>query len=186
MKKCGACKVSKEDNCFHKQKNGKKGLSWDCKECKKEYRKTDTYKNAPSTQKQNEYAIKFANSIKGKAYRNSEKYKQAQRQASKKYSSIEKNKERRRARCRERYNNDEEYREKVLSRNGNPNSKRLKLRFEIFKRDRFTCQYCGRKSPNVSLQIDHIYPRSKGGNNNEENLRTACSDCNNGKRDFLL
>ncbi|MCK4795228.1 MAG: HNH endonuclease [Desulfobacteraceae bacterium] len=40
-----------------------------------------------------------------------------------------------------------------------------KLRFEVFKRDSFTCQYCGRKSPDVLLEIDHIKPVSKEGKN---------------------
>lgn len=60
------------------------------------------------------------------------------------------------------------------------------LRFEVFKRDRFTCQYCGRKSPDVILQIDHIHPVSKGGNNDILNLITSCEDCNSGKRDKQL
>lgn len=57
----------------------------------------------------------------------------------------------------------------------------LKLRFNVLKRDNFTCQYCGRSAPNVSLVVDHIFPFSKGGKNTIENLRTACSDCNFGK-----
>src|SRR3990167_9842255 len=64
--------------------------------------------------------------------------------------------------------------------------KRLKKRFLILKRDKFTCQYCGRKAPNVILEIDHIHPKSKDGENNIENLITACLECNNGKRDILL
>ena len=40
-----------------------------------------------------------------------------------------------------------------------------KIRFEVFKRDNFTCQYCGKSAPNVILEIDHITPVSKGGNN---------------------
>jgi hypothetical protein len=63
---------------------------------------------------------------------------------------------------------------------------RLKLRFHIFQRDNFTCQYCGRKPPAVELQIDHIKPKSKGGENNEENYKTACHDCNLGKGDMIL
>lgn len=55
------------------------------------------------------------------------------------------------------------------------------LRFKILKRDNFTCQYCGRKAPNVELQIDHIRPYCQGGDNRESNLITACSDCNLGK-----
>ncbi|WP_321995108.1 HNH endonuclease [Clostridium butyricum] len=56
-----------------------------------------------------------------------------------------------------------------------------KLRFEVLKRDNFTCRYCGRKSPNVELHCDHIYPVEKGGINSFFNLLTACSDCNYGK-----
>lgn len=39
------------------------------------------------------------------------------------------------------------------------------LRFEVFKRDSFTCQYCGRSAPEVVLEVDHIVPVSKGGTN---------------------
>jgi 5-methylcytosine-specific restriction endonuclease McrA len=38
-----------------------------------------------------------------------------------------------------------------------------KLRFEVFKRDSFTCQYCGQKAPDVILEIDHIKPVAKEG-----------------------
>lgn len=55
------------------------------------------------------------------------------------------------------------------------------LRFEVFKRDLFTCQYCGRKAPDVILEVDHIKPVSKGGDNSIENLVAACWDCNRGK-----
>lgn len=60
------------------------------------------------------------------------------------------------------------------------------LRFEIFKRDGFSCQYCGRTPPAVTLEIDHIHPVSKGGDNLHENLITACFDCNRGKSKRLL
>lgn len=55
------------------------------------------------------------------------------------------------------------------------------LRFEVFKRDSFTCQYCGRSAPDVVLQVDHIQPVSKGGQNDILNLITSCRDCNLGK-----
>lgn len=61
-----------------------------------------------------------------------------------------------------------------------------KLRFEVFKRDKFTCQYCGRKAPDVVLNVDHIKPVAKGGTNNIFNLITSCFECNNGKRDIPL
>ena len=43
------------------------------------------------------------------------------------------------------------------------------IRFEVFKRDSFTCQYCGESAPNVILNVDHIYPVSKGGAINSKN-----------------
>lgn len=60
------------------------------------------------------------------------------------------------------------------------------IRFEVFKRDKFKCQYCGASAPEVLLQIDHIQPVAKGGTNEILNLITACFECNNGKRDKLL
>ena len=61
-----------------------------------------------------------------------------------------------------------------------------KIRFEVFKRDEFTCQYCGRKAPDVILNVDHITPVAKGGTDDIFNLITSCFDCNNGKRDIPL
>lgn len=60
------------------------------------------------------------------------------------------------------------------------------LRFEVFKRDSFTCQYCGQKSPDVLLEIDHIEPVSQGGTNDILNLLTSCKACNSGKSDRRL
>lgn len=56
-----------------------------------------------------------------------------------------------------------------------------KIRFEVFKRDNFTCQYCSSKPPQVPLEIDHIVPVCKKGTNHIDNLVTACFDCNRGK-----
>jgi hypothetical protein len=58
---------------------------------------------------------------------------------------------------------------------------RAALRFEVFRRDSFTCQYCGRRAPNVVLHADHVQPWSKEGPTTLENLATACSECNLGK-----
>lgn len=61
-----------------------------------------------------------------------------------------------------------------------------KIRFEVFKRDSFTCQYCGRAAPDVLLEVDHIKPVSKDGDNDITNLITSCFDCNHGKSDREL
>ena len=57
-----------------------------------------------------------------------------------------------------------------------------KTRFEIFKRDRFRCVYCGAvPSETVLLECDHIKPVAEGGTNEAENLVTSCGNCNRGK-----
>lgn len=61
-----------------------------------------------------------------------------------------------------------------------------RLRFRVFERDSFTCQYCGKKPPEVILHADHIFPVSKGGKDEIENLITACADCNLGKNSMEL
>lgn len=61
-----------------------------------------------------------------------------------------------------------------------------KKRFEVFKRDAFTCQYCGRTPPTVTLECDHVVAVANGGTDEEHNLITSCFDCNRGKRDIPL
>lgn len=56
-----------------------------------------------------------------------------------------------------------------------------KMRFEVFKRDAFSCQYCGAHPPDSILHVDHIVPVALGGGNEIENLITACAPCNLGK-----
>lgn len=56
-----------------------------------------------------------------------------------------------------------------------------RTRFEVLRRDKHTCQYCGEKSPDVALQIDHVVPVALGGDDKPSNLVTACRDCNAGK-----
>lgn len=61
-----------------------------------------------------------------------------------------------------------------------------KIRFEVFKRDGFKCQYCGSSAPDVILHVDHVMPVSKGGDNDMMNLITSCESCNGGKSDREL
>jgi hypothetical protein len=56
-----------------------------------------------------------------------------------------------------------------------------RLRFEVFKRDHFTCQYCGAQPPGTVLVTDHITPVAEGGASTIDNLITACEPCNQGK-----
>ena len=55
-------------------------------------------------------------------------------------------------------------------------------RFNVFLRDRFSCQYCGSRD---ELTFDHVVPRSKGGMTTWENVVAACSPCNLRKGDQL-
>lgn len=47
---------------------------------------------------------------------------------------------------------------------------------EVFRRDNFTCQYCGKTNP--QLTIDHVIPRHMGGHHTWDNVVTACARCN--------
>jgi 5-methylcytosine-specific restriction endonuclease McrA len=57
-------------------------------------------------------------------------------------------------------------------------------RFNVFLRDRFTCQYCGDQFPTHELTFDHVSPRSKGGRTTWQNVVTACACCNLRKANF--
>ncbi len=53
--------------------------------------------------------------------------------------------------------------------------KRL-TRFEVFNRDKYTCQYCGRESRDITL--DHIIPKSRAGSHEWDNVVACCFACN--------
>ena len=55
-------------------------------------------------------------------------------------------------------------------------------RSNLFKRDRYTCQYCGARPRTSEMTIDHILPRSRGGQSSWENCVLSCFDCNKRKR----
>ncbi|MCS6960891.1 MAG: HNH endonuclease [Deltaproteobacteria bacterium] len=56
-------------------------------------------------------------------------------------------------------------------------------RANLLARDGFRCQYCGSKLNPVSATIDHIIPRSRGGQSTWENMVTSCASCNRKKGD---
>ena len=51
-------------------------------------------------------------------------------------------------------------------------------RFNVFLRDRFSCQYCDTPFPTHELTFDHVVPRSRGGYTEWTNVVTACAACN--------
>ncbi len=59
----------------------------------------------------------------------------------------------------------------------------LLSRQNVFKRDSYTCQYCGTQK---DLTLDHVVPRSKKGKSTWTNLVTACKRCNTRKGDYSL
>ncbi len=60
-----------------------------------------------------------------------------------------------------------------------------RLRFRVLQRDKFMCVICGRKPPEIELQIDHKIPYSNGGETTFDNLQTLCKECNLGKLDTI-
>ncbi|HLH64320.1 MAG TPA: HNH endonuclease, partial [Solirubrobacteraceae bacterium] len=61
-------------------------------------------------------------------------------------------------------------------------SRRKITRRAVFARDDWTCQYCGARS---NLTVDHVVPRSKGGESTWENIVASCAPCNRRKGDML-
>ncbi|HOV89937.1 MAG TPA: HNH endonuclease [Syntrophorhabdaceae bacterium] len=68
-------------------------------------------------------------------------------------------------------------------RNGNTNIKFS--RKNIFLRDNYTCQYCGKRFEPKDLTCDHIIPKSRGGITEWSNIVTSCIKCNLKKGDKL-
>ncbi|REK32130.1 MAG: HNH endonuclease, partial [Planctomycetota bacterium] len=64
-----------------------------------------------------------------------------------------------------------------------PNNAVTFSRRNVFKRDRFTCQYCGKQPGLEELTIDHVIPRAQGGTSTWDNCVLACIDCNARKAD---
>ena len=61
-----------------------------------------------------------------------------------------------------------------------PKKKRFN-RHGVFKLDKYTCQYCAKLLTPSKLTVDHLVPRTQGGENSWRNCVTACFDCNNQK-----
>jgi len=59
-------------------------------------------------------------------------------------------------------------------------------RRNLYRRDQFTCQYCGNRPGSLDLTIDHVVPRSRGGRTSWENCVLACVECNKRKANRTL
>lgn len=62
-----------------------------------------------------------------------------------------------------------------------PNRKLPCTRKNVFKRDKWSCQYCQKKVDMSSATIDHVLPSSRGGKDTWKNMVTACKPCNSKK-----
>ena len=82
-------------------------------------------------------------------------------------------------------------RQKLLNGGSEKNTRKtipLNIRWVVLKKNNYTCVKCGQspaKNNDVELEIDHILPVAKGGNNDIENLQTLCRECNQGKKDKM-
>jgi 5-methylcytosine-specific restriction endonuclease McrA len=85
------------------------------------------------------------------------------------------------------YTNCREYSIKLDAHLGTKNIRKprlgltAKVRWQVLARDAFTCQYCGRRPPEVSLEVDHRISVADGGTDDLDNLFSACTECNRGK-----
>ena len=61
---------------------------------------------------------------------------------------------------------------------------RNEKRLAIYLRDNLQCVWCGRSlEDEITLTLDHVIPHIEGGDNNEDNLITACKQCNSSRQD---
>lgn len=56
-------------------------------------------------------------------------------------------------------------------------------RINIYLRDNYSCQYCGEQNDHKDLTLDHVIPKSRGGQKGWFNLVSCCKPCNQRKRD---
>lgn len=71
-------------------------------------------------------------------------------------------------------------------KNSNKHNKVKFSRYNVFYRDEFQCQYCGKHGSANELTFDHVLPRSHGGKTEWTNIVTACHPCNSKKANKLL
>jgi len=155
---CRKCGEQKELTEFYRKSMGKHGRCSVCKEC----HKADAINRSEERSK---YNHQHREKIRDSRLEYEALYRENNREKLREYG------------LKYYYEN----RDKILQKN----QSKMTQRFKILQRDGFTCQYCGAapwKDKNITLEVDHIFPRSLGGGDEEDNLITACRDCNQGKK----
>lgn len=59
-------------------------------------------------------------------------------------------------------------------------------KYDIYERDGYVCIYCGEEVHQAILEVDHIFPKVKGGKNTVSNVVTSCNVCNGAKSGKIL
>lgn len=157
MKQCTKCKRLLDENEFHKDKTRRDGLSYTCKECRKQYA--------------------YAYPLKWKSYRDSHR---EQRRAYQAKYDIE-NREEKRCRVREwQKRNPEKCRAKSHRRRAKvanlPRDLTPSEWQEILEQFDHRCAYCGTRPS--KLQQEHVIPVQQGGGYTKSNIVPACPPCN--------
>jgi len=204
QKKCTKCKKIKELSEFCKNKHRKDGLDCWCKSCKKQY--CDYHKEESAEYRQTHkkeivaYNKEYRQAHKAEIAESDKKYRQAHKAKIAEYRQAHKEKiaEYYQIHKQERTIYRKEYLQtetgKNVSRKGSRKRRALKAGAEyevfddreIFERDAYRCQNCGRKTrpgyknPNHPLRpnLDHIIPLSKGGPHTRLNTQCLCHQCN--------
>lgn len=201
MKQCPRCKTLKPFTEFGKNKATSDGYRWECKACQREYDLRFRTKNAKKRSEQNR-KWRIANPEKNyerkrrwdllnrdkkrqKDCRYRSDYKEKVSEAKrvwylKNTEKITEKNRKYRAEHREKMNEyASNYRAKKKGDNGKITAKEWMTMKRLYG---FMCLCCGRKEPEIKLELDHVIPLSLGGPNTIDNAQPLCKSCNSSKQ----
>lgn len=180
---CIMCNTQKEINQFNKNKTKKDGLSSECKECIKIYKKEYRLKNAEKIKVGRK---KYYEANKEKVLRDNSKWKQENREHHNKTSreyhikNREKILEYNRSPKRKLSQRLSTHKRRAIIKEGSIKTEDLQLLIENSK----TCYWCNtkiNKKEKAGYHLDHYIPLSKGGTHTLENIVISCPSCNKQK-----